>query len=97
VEKLQAQLKEIDESRVDGKFLNASGQPAAGSDEVSDLLRKCLLWSDIVLERYASRLQLDKFLAPDHVGDRIKPYYQFQYCWFQHCQFHCCKCQLGEI
>jgi hypothetical protein len=52
VQKLQAQLKEIDESRVDGKFLGPDGSPAAGGDEVADLLERCLQWSDIVLERY---------------------------------------------
>lgn len=51
VEKLQAQLKEIDELRVDGKFLTAQGNVAAGSDEVSETLRRCLAWSEIVLER----------------------------------------------
>lgn len=51
VEKLQAQLKEIDASRIDGKFLTAEGKPANGSDEVSDLLGRCLKWSDIVLAR----------------------------------------------
>ena len=51
VEKLQNQLKEIDQQRVDGKFLTAAGEVAPGSDEVSELLRRCLIWSDIVLER----------------------------------------------
>jgi hypothetical protein len=51
VEKLQAQLKEIDESRVDGKFLVPDGSVAAGSDQVSETLKRCLLWSEIVLER----------------------------------------------
>ncbi|OAA67303.1 putative protein family UPF0662 [Niveomyces insectorum RCEF 264] len=44
-------LKEIDDQKVDGKFLNDKGDVAAGNDEVSDLLRRCLLWADIVLER----------------------------------------------
>ncbi|KAK3942236.1 hypothetical protein QBC46DRAFT_380367 [Diplogelasinospora grovesii] len=51
VQKLQAQLKEIDESRVDGKFVGPDGKPLAGSDAESELLKRCLLWSDIVLER----------------------------------------------
>ncbi|EOO01912.1 hypothetical protein UCRPA7_2593 [Phaeoacremonium minimum UCRPA7] len=51
VQKLQNQLKDIDAQRVDGKFMTADGQVAPGSDEVSELLRRCLLWSDIVLER----------------------------------------------
>jgi len=51
VQKLQAQLREIDEQRVDGKFKSASGEIVQGSDEVSELLNRCLLWSGIVLER----------------------------------------------
>jgi len=54
VQKLQAQLKEIDEQRKDGKFLKADGSVAEGSDEVSDLLWRCLRWAEIVLERFAS-------------------------------------------
>jgi hypothetical protein len=52
VTKLQNQLKEIDAKRVDGKFLTADGQVAAGSDEVSEHLERCLMWSEIVLERF---------------------------------------------
>lgn len=51
VKKLQAQLKEIDAQRQDGKFVTAGGQVAKGSDEVSELLNRVILWSDIVLER----------------------------------------------
>ncbi|KAK3365695.1 hypothetical protein B0T24DRAFT_396307 [Lasiosphaeria ovina] len=51
VQKLQAQLKEIEASRVDGKFVNSEGKVPSGSDELSDLLSRCLRWSDIVLER----------------------------------------------
>ncbi|KAH6674628.1 hypothetical protein B0J14DRAFT_511672 [Halenospora varia] len=51
VQKLQDQAKEIDALRVDGKFVSASGEVPAGNDEVCELLDKCLLWSNIVLER----------------------------------------------
>ncbi|OIW23466.1 hypothetical protein CONLIGDRAFT_128597 [Coniochaeta ligniaria NRRL 30616] len=51
VQKLQAQLKEIDEQRKDGKFVSEDGSVLAGSDEVADLLQRCLLWSEIVLDR----------------------------------------------
>ncbi|TDZ33492.1 UPF0662 protein [Colletotrichum spinosum] len=51
VQKLQAQLRELDEERKDGKFVNDDGTVPAGSDEVSALLDKCLKWSEIVLER----------------------------------------------
>ncbi|KAH8893511.1 hypothetical protein GQ53DRAFT_718252 [Thozetella sp. PMI_491] len=51
VQKLQDQLKEIDNSRVDGKFLAPDGSVAEGSDKVSDLLERCLQWSQVVLDR----------------------------------------------
>ncbi|KAK1756836.1 hypothetical protein QBC47DRAFT_377776 [Echria macrotheca] len=51
VQKLQAQLKEIEGKLVDGKFVDAEGSVLEGSDKVSDLLTRVLHWSDIVLER----------------------------------------------
>lgn len=51
VQKLQAQLKEIDATRVDGKFVTASGEVPAGNQAVCDLLDRCLLWSNVVLTR----------------------------------------------
>lgn len=54
--KLQAQAKEIDAQRVDGKFVTASGEILASNDEVGELLSKCLRWSETVLERYACQL-----------------------------------------
>jgi len=36
---------------VDGHFVNASGQTPAGDDEVSELLRRILMWAEIILER----------------------------------------------
>lgn len=51
VQKLQAQVQEIDAQRVDGKFVSASGEVPAGNEEVCELLNKCLMWSDIVLKR----------------------------------------------
>ncbi|KAK1970289.1 hypothetical protein LZ32DRAFT_602665 [Colletotrichum eremochloae] len=51
VQKLQAQLREIDGQNKAGKFLTADGRVPAGSEEVTALLKKCLEWSDIVLER----------------------------------------------
>ncbi len=47
------QVKEIDAQRVDGKFVDANGQVAQGSDEVSALLQRCLRWSELSLERLA--------------------------------------------
>jgi hypothetical protein len=51
VQKLRAQLKEVDAQRVDGKFVSASGEVPGGNDEVCELLGRCLLWSEIILER----------------------------------------------
>ncbi|EGO60193.1 hypothetical protein NEUTE1DRAFT_127122 [Neurospora tetrasperma FGSC 2508] len=51
VQRLQAQVKEIDESRVDGNFVGPDGQVLRGSERVSRLVDVCLRWSDIVLER----------------------------------------------
>ncbi|EGY13551.1 uncharacterized protein VDAG_00233 [Verticillium dahliae VdLs.17] len=51
VKSLRAQLKEIDEKVKANKYLTVDGRQPAGSEDVDFLLRKCLLWSDIVLER----------------------------------------------
>nr|XP_036589706.1 uncharacterized protein CTRU02_00460 [Colletotrichum truncatum]KAF6801711.1 hypothetical protein CTRU02_00460 [Colletotrichum truncatum] len=51
VQKLQAQLREIEDKRKEGKLLGLDGKVPAGSDEVAELLQKCLKWSEIVLER----------------------------------------------
>ena len=51
VKKLQTQLNEIDGLRDNGRFITEDGLLSPGSDEVSDLLDKCLLWARIVLER----------------------------------------------
>lgn len=63
VQKLQAQLKQIDAQRVDGKFVLLSGEVPAGNEEVCELLRICLLWSDMVLERKG---EMPEFFAPTH-------------------------------
>ncbi|KAL8409640.1 hypothetical protein RB594_007915 [Gaeumannomyces avenae] len=51
VSKLQSELKEVDAKRVDGKFLAEDGSPLRGSDDVADVLNRCLAWSEIVLEQ----------------------------------------------
>ncbi|KAK4104534.1 hypothetical protein N658DRAFT_521186 [Parathielavia hyrcaniae] len=51
VQKLRSKLQDISDSMVDGKFVDAEGKEYRGSHAVSDLLRRCLHWSDIVLER----------------------------------------------
>ena len=37
---------------VDGKFLGTDGTIPEGQDIVVGLLNRCLLWAEIVLERY---------------------------------------------
>jgi hypothetical protein len=55
VTKLKSRLEEINDSMVDGKFVDEEGQELGGSQNVAELLGRCLLWSDIVLERYVVR------------------------------------------
>ena len=49
--KLQAELKETDGKRKDGKFLSPAGEVAKGNDEVCDLLERLLFWADFLLSR----------------------------------------------
>lgn len=49
--KLQAELKSIDAKRIDGNFVHENGTISQGSDAVSTLLKRCLDWTEIVLER----------------------------------------------
>lgn len=51
MQKFKTQLKEIDEKRVDGNFVNDEGKIPVGNEDVSELLSRCLLWADVVLER----------------------------------------------
>ncbi|EFX01002.1 hypothetical protein CMQ_5944 [Grosmannia clavigera kw1407] len=51
VKKLQTQLKEIGDKRVDEKFQNEKGEVPAGNDEVVELLDKCRAWSELLLQR----------------------------------------------
>ncbi|KAH6641770.1 hypothetical protein F5144DRAFT_482675 [Chaetomium tenue] len=62
VQKLKSKLQEIDESMVDGKFVDGEGKELKGSEVVSVLLGRCLQWSDIVLER--------KGVIPDGFKDK---------------------------
>jgi hypothetical protein len=52
VARLQAQVKEIDDLRVDGNFVSENGEIPVGNEEICDLLNKVLLWSEIVQQRY---------------------------------------------
>jgi len=62
IQKFKSKLKEIEESMVDGKFVDEEGKELRGSEAVSGLLLRCLSWSDIVLER--------KGVIPDAFKDK---------------------------
>ncbi|ROT41520.1 hypothetical protein SODALDRAFT_270443 [Sodiomyces alkalinus F11] len=51
VKNLRDQLKEISANFRSGAYKTPEGEYPAGSEEIDALLRKCLLWADIVLER----------------------------------------------
>ncbi|ORY65525.1 uncharacterized protein BCR38DRAFT_514239 [Pseudomassariella vexata] len=51
IHKFQAQLKEIDEKRVDGHFIDADGSVLAGSEQVCFLLDRCQNYTEVVLEK----------------------------------------------
>ncbi|MCJ1340111.1 hypothetical protein MMC09_005405 [Bachmanniomyces sp. S44760] len=47
----QEQLKEIEGTMVEGKFLGPDGKVPSGQEIVTELLRICKIWSGMVLER----------------------------------------------
>ncbi|KAI1875441.1 hypothetical protein JX265_004499 [Neoarthrinium moseri] len=51
IHKAQAHLKDIDERRVNGQFVDEDGNVLAGSDQVSSLLDRCQRYTHVVLER----------------------------------------------
>ncbi|KAI1283933.1 hypothetical protein F5Y07DRAFT_348110 [Xylaria sp. FL0933] len=51
IHKFEAQLKEIDETRKDGHFVDEQGNILRGSDGVVALLQRCQLYTGVVLER----------------------------------------------
>ena len=51
VESFREQLDEIKGTMIEGKFIGADGTAPAGQEIVASLLEKCLLWSEIVLDR----------------------------------------------
>ncbi len=55
VQKLKSKLQEINDTLVDGKFVSPEGKEYRGSELVAGLIRRCLQWSDIVLERCVNR------------------------------------------
>ncbi|KAI1081211.1 hypothetical protein F5B20DRAFT_78968 [Whalleya microplaca] len=51
IRKREAELNEIGNKRKDGKFVDQDGNVLKGSDDVSNLLERCLLYTQIVLEK----------------------------------------------
>ncbi|KAI9828991.1 MAG: hypothetical protein M1832_000014 [Thelocarpon impressellum] len=47
----QEQLKEIEATQVDGHFTNADGINPTGEGLLGELLSRCLMWAEMVLER----------------------------------------------
>ncbi|KAI0005630.1 hypothetical protein F4779DRAFT_630104 [Xylariaceae sp. FL0662B] len=50
IHKREAELIEIGNKRIDGKFVDQDGNVLKGSDDVSSLLERCLAYTKIVLE-----------------------------------------------
>ncbi|KAI9879531.1 MAG: hypothetical protein M1830_006120 [Pleopsidium flavum] len=67
VKDLQDQLKEIEHTMVDGKFLMEDKLAPAGQDIVVGLLNRCLMWADLVLSRQGK------------IDERFKPPYDKLY------------------
>ncbi|OTB09099.1 hypothetical protein M426DRAFT_132354 [Hypoxylon sp. CI-4A] len=51
IHKREAELKEISEKRKDGQFVDADGNILNGSEKISELLDRCLAYTQILLER----------------------------------------------
>ncbi|KAI9737740.1 MAG: hypothetical protein M1834_009108 [Cirrosporium novae-zelandiae] len=51
VKAFQDQLRQMEATMVDGKFIGENGTIPHGQELVGDLLKRCLYWSDMVLER----------------------------------------------
>ncbi|KAI0134403.1 hypothetical protein BJ170DRAFT_197756 [Xylariales sp. AK1849] len=51
IHRAQAQLQEIANERIDGRFVDGEGKVLAGSDQVSSLLERCQNYTVIVLEK----------------------------------------------
>jgi hypothetical protein len=51
VNNLREQLKKIENTQRDGKFVDAEGNVQAGSDDLKSLMDRCWRWTEIVLER----------------------------------------------
>ncbi|KAI0554566.1 hypothetical protein F4679DRAFT_526584 [Xylaria curta] len=51
IQKFELQLKEIDETRKDGNFVDEQGNVLQGSEKVAALLERCQMYTGVILER----------------------------------------------
>ncbi|KAI4136715.1 MAG: hypothetical protein LQ341_005485, partial [Variospora aurantia] len=63
VQSFQDQLREVQATMVDGKFLGDDGTAPAGQHVATELLHRCLKWSELVLARQGK------------IDERFKPIY----------------------
>lgn len=73
---MREQLKKIEASQKDGKFVDADGNPLAGQDGVKSLIERCWRWTEIVLERKGKiqegfQEQYDRLLEIRNQLDRL--------------------------
>ena len=82
VEGFREQLKEIQGTMVNGKFLAEDSTTPAGQAIVVELLDRCFLWSGIVLTRCASLEQMNQMCKANiynrkgKIDERFKPTYE---------------------
>ncbi|KAK8071064.1 hypothetical protein PG997_011267 [Apiospora hydei] len=70
INKLRAQLKDIESQMVDGHFVGPEGKPLAGSEQVIALLERCQTYSEIVLEKRGQFPEQWKFVYDTLTGIR---------------------------
>lgn len=63
LQKIKAQVLEIGATRVDGHFLDVNGEPAQGSQAVSDFLERILSYMDGALERLVTHTVANRVIA----------------------------------
>ncbi|GKZ20665.1 hypothetical protein AbraIFM66951_005393 [Aspergillus brasiliensis] len=74
---LRTQLKKIEEGMKDGQFVDAEGVPLSGAQQdVKQLMERCWLWTEIVLERQGKiderfKEQYDKLIEIRNQLDRL--------------------------
>ncbi|GLI72232.1 hypothetical protein PoHVEF18_000402 [Penicillium ochrochloron] len=76
VNNLREQLKKIESTQKDGKFVDAEGNVQAGSDDLKSLMDRCWRWTEIVLERQGKiderfQEQYDRLLEIRNQLDRL--------------------------